>query len=257
MDLLDIQVHAFGEEKSLFEWSKDRRSVVSHLTLASRLEAGWQPERAITTPAVKSIRQLEKLVSAFGESKSLLDWATDSRAQVPSRTILWRLRRGWSAEDAITQGISPAVLPARKSPPKPPQLFEAFGVKNTLRGWLEDPRCTVKREKLLRSLGQGLSMEEALTSSGEDGRKKRSRPIVERAVEDLQEAIKILASGAELWHAQTPGSARSSLLKGNTRYELSSDLVEALINGGYVEVVFETPTITEYRVSELGRKAAL
>ena len=39
---------AFGETKTLREWSEDKRCVVGSTTLAYRNGAGWEPERAIT-----------------------------------------------------------------------------------------------------------------------------------------------------------------------------------------------------------------
>ena len=95
-----------------------------------------------------------------------------------------------------------------------------------------------------------------MTSGGEDGRRKRGRPIVERKIESLDEALSVLSRGAELWHAQTSGGARSSLLKGNTRFEISNEFVDELLKNGYVELVFDTPTIAEYRVSAAGKLAA-
>jgi hypothetical protein len=254
LELLEEIFEAFGERMSLLAWSRDRRSVVSHLTLAARMDAGWELERALTIPPIKNIRQLEKLVTAFGQTKTLLEWGSDPRAKVPSRTILWRIRRGWESAEAITQ--APPQAPAVRSVRKTPVQYEAFGDKNTLRGWLEDARCQVKREKLLRSLAQGLSMEESLTTGGEDGRRKRGRPIVEKQVGTLEDALSLLAQGGELWHAQTPEGSRSSLLKGNTRYEVTSEHLDALIERGLVELVFDTPTIAEYRVSESGKRAA-
>ncbi|AIE83432.1 hypothetical protein OP10G_0064 [Fimbriimonas ginsengisoli Gsoil 348] len=47
---------AFGEEKSLSEWSRDDRCVVSSLTIAARVQRGWNPEEAITTPVHGRIR---------------------------------------------------------------------------------------------------------------------------------------------------------------------------------------------------------
>jgi hypothetical protein len=115
----------------------------------------------------------------------------------------------------------------------------------------------VKREKLLRNLARGMSMQEAMTTGGEDGRRKRGRPIVEKQIENFDDVLAVLAKGGELWHAQTAVGTRSSLLRGNTRYELAPEFVDTLIDRGYVELVFDTPTIAEYRISETGMQSAL
>jgi len=255
LESLDEIYEAFGERMSLFEWSRDRRSVVSHLTLAARMDAGWPLERALTTPPIKNIRQLERLIPAYGETKSLLEWGTDHRARVPSRTILWRIRRGWTPESAISTDPPQSAI-VSSAPRKTPVMYEAFGEKNTLRGWLEDSRCQVKREKLLRNMARGLTMEEALTTGGEDGRRKRGKPIVEKQIDSFDDVLAVLANGAELWHAQTAVGTRSSLLRGNTRYELAPEFVDTLIDRGFVELVFDTPTIAEYRITESGKRSA-
>lgn len=41
---------AFGEEKTLIEWSHDKRCVVSLMCLKYRVFAKWEPEKALTTP---------------------------------------------------------------------------------------------------------------------------------------------------------------------------------------------------------------
>lgn len=42
-------------------------------------------------------------VSAFGETKTLAEWASDERCMVPYGTLCKRLRRGWPVVDAITK----------------------------------------------------------------------------------------------------------------------------------------------------------
>jgi hypothetical protein len=43
-------IAAFGENKTIVEWSEDQRCNVKAGTLYSRLEDGWEPESAIATP---------------------------------------------------------------------------------------------------------------------------------------------------------------------------------------------------------------
>lgn len=46
-----LMLQAFGEGKSLAEWSRDSRCVVSYNTLVARVKKGWDHEVAITKPA--------------------------------------------------------------------------------------------------------------------------------------------------------------------------------------------------------------
>lgn len=41
-------------------------------------------------------------VTAFGQTKSLADWAEDDRCSVTYNAVLYRLRKGWEPERAIT-----------------------------------------------------------------------------------------------------------------------------------------------------------
>ncbi len=43
-------ITAFGETKTVVDWVDDERCVVMYTTLLRRLNAGWDPERAITNP---------------------------------------------------------------------------------------------------------------------------------------------------------------------------------------------------------------
>lgn len=85
-----------------------------------------------------------KYLTAFGETKSMSEWAEDNRCVVAYTSLAQRLARGWPVEDAIskakrsdTQGI-----------PHNAKMYEAFGERKTLRGWSHDPRCVVGFETL-------------------------------------------------------------------------------------------------------------
>lgn len=41
-------------------------------------------------------------LSAFGETKHVVDWAKDDRCQVKAGELWYRLRNGWTPEDAIS-----------------------------------------------------------------------------------------------------------------------------------------------------------
>ena len=45
----NVFVTAFGETKTLSQWSRDSRCAVNHQALGARIRKGWNPELAITT----------------------------------------------------------------------------------------------------------------------------------------------------------------------------------------------------------------
>lgn len=94
-----------------------------------------------------------KMVSAFGETKSMNAWARDSRCSVSLATLINRLSEGWEAAEAITTPSS-----------RPPRQITAFGITKSLIEWLADPRCLVDRTALHGRLNTGWNPEEALST---------------------------------------------------------------------------------------------
>lgn len=43
-------IYAWGERKSASAWSRDKRACVSDKTITARINDGWEPEAAISTP---------------------------------------------------------------------------------------------------------------------------------------------------------------------------------------------------------------
>lgn len=93
-------VSAFGEEKTLAQWSRDERCKVKYCTLKRRLNVGVPPEEAMA-PGNRRLC----LLDAFGESKSLAEWSRDERCQVSYGTLIARVRLGWSPEKSLTQEV--------------------------------------------------------------------------------------------------------------------------------------------------------
>ncbi len=161
---------AFGETKCLTAWSSDSRCVVSYGTLMQRLDRGWEIVEALTvaalskgSPGSKNGRASTKWCSllpngrearleAFGESKTLREWAEDPRCQVPYLRLRIRLKKNWSLEDAI------ATLPAVGN-----RNVEAFGESKSLYAWEQDPRCFVTHKTLRYRMTNGESLEEAMS----------------------------------------------------------------------------------------------
>lgn len=191
------EIEVFGEIKNMVQWTKDERCKVGYITLLKRIKAGWEPEKAMTFfrnrkalflevfGEIKSLKEwsrderckvgygtlqnrLNKLgnetaavsilererkkgekrdknilykevkeYEAFGESQSLSKWESDDRCKVSATAIVYRIKKGWEVEKAIT-------TPAKKVP----LYIKAFGEIKTVAGWVRDDRCSVCKHTL-------------------------------------------------------------------------------------------------------------
>lgn len=107
----NFNITAFGETKTLAQWSEDKRCKIAVRTLWKRLSLGWDPEEAISSPAGQAGRKYKpkkdsKFYKAFGESKTLFQWAKDDRCK-PSYKMLWQRveQLGWDIEEAIKKPV--------------------------------------------------------------------------------------------------------------------------------------------------------
>ena len=89
MDSLEKRVRAFGEERTVAGWAEDPRAAVYGELILKRLRDGMTPEQAIATPTVALERGPVKLL-AFGERKTVRDWADDVRCAEPCQTEVRR-----------------------------------------------------------------------------------------------------------------------------------------------------------------------
>jgi len=88
---------AWGERKTMVEWSEDSRCVVRYSTVKDRVSRlGWDIERAISTPE-RRYREL----SLDGETKTVAEWSRDPRCSVTYATLKSRIRSGWSLDQAL------------------------------------------------------------------------------------------------------------------------------------------------------------
>ncbi|MFJ6898123.1 hypothetical protein [Streptomyces hokutonensis] len=95
-------------------------------------------------------------IPAFGENKTLGEWAADSRCAVKREALRTRLALGWDTEDAIT----------RKRHDKPTLEHTYQGRTLTLRGWAE--QSGIKYHTLYNRLAKAhMSFEEALLKGAE------------------------------------------------------------------------------------------
>lgn len=163
---------AWGETKSLAEWSEDERcNGISYHTIFDRMSRGWSLEDALTKQPRKT-KAAEKdtltretvskgshpndpIISAWGESKAGWEWAEDIRCRVSYKTMLSRINHlGWNVEDAISVAAS-----------------KNNGIRyegQTILYWSKQPECGVGYNTLATRLKNGESVSEAM--------KKRKTP---------------------------------------------------------------------------------
>lgn len=91
-------ISAYGESMCLYAWAQDPRCRVSFDVLKTRVFAyRWTLERALETPKSDGAKKY----SAFGEEKTLKEWAENPRCHVTLKTLRNRIRTGWDAQSAI------------------------------------------------------------------------------------------------------------------------------------------------------------
>jgi hypothetical protein len=229
---------AFGETKTLLDWTKDPRCIVSLATLLNRIRDKWVPEEALATPSNSPADRWKTPITAYGESKSLLEWEHDSRAQALAPLILKRLRQGWAPEEAIAT-----------APPRPASEIRAQSRRlyhgKTLNELMQDPRCKVSRYTLERNLRAHMPLEEALVY------RKRQRSPAEASpmVDTVHQAVDLLRTG-ELWHyVGTNDEHRFSILNSGKRFELPKPLFDEMLQAEIVRLVSHGETIRQYALS--------
>ena len=148
---------AFGETKTVGEWAKDPRCAVEAQCLYQRAAKGMDGEAALTTPSNRS--WIARPMTAFGETKTLGEWAADARCRVSYATLHDRLAvHGMALELALSAPASACKRGAFG------EMAEAFGERRLLGEWMGDPRCVVARKTLGYRLRAGWALEEALTT---------------------------------------------------------------------------------------------
>lgn len=103
------QISAFGESKTAAEWSRDERCLVSEKTISERIKSGkWSAEDAITKPSNDRKKETcrssnsARMITAFGETKSIISWSEDKRCKVGYNGLKKRLYKGMEPETAIS-----------------------------------------------------------------------------------------------------------------------------------------------------------
>ncbi len=139
-----------GASKTLAEWARDPRCVVTAQAFLQRMARGWELDDALH---VEHLRTESKPITVFGETHSLMEWSRDPRCCVTWSCLQSRLRIGWDAEEAL-------ITPSGDSRPG----IEAFGERKALAAWARDPRCVVPEHLLRKRLQQGWDAVSAITT---------------------------------------------------------------------------------------------
>lgn len=98
-------LEAFGESKSISEWSLDDRCKVTAEDIVRRLRENWDIEEAIGTPLIRTGCGRDDMEQAFGEIKTVQEWLEDSRCKVTENALLQRRKKGWNFEEALTKPV--------------------------------------------------------------------------------------------------------------------------------------------------------
>lgn len=94
---------AFNETKTFADWLRDERCRVPYGVFRCRISQGMDVEQALTIPKGKTINRQHHMITAFGETKNIVDWSKDSRCVVGRQSIMRRIQQGkLSNEEIIT-----------------------------------------------------------------------------------------------------------------------------------------------------------
>ncbi len=143
---------AFGEYKTVNEWLADPRCQASPNAFRRKLKQGVPTYLALQSRTPSYWRKTGKDFEAFGERKSLMQWADDPRCKVSYHLLKRRVEEEGVPFERAIEGHDPRGL-------------EAFGETQTLRQWSKDPRCSVSYQTLRKRLEAGLSLERAMGES--------------------------------------------------------------------------------------------
>lgn len=154
----DRRYYAFGEMKTFRSWLEDERCLVTKQTLRHRMEdAKTKHGDDIEDFLIRPVNNIP-VYEAFGEVKSLSDWALDYRCIHHDRELLASrlLQYGWDLVSAMNSDYYHKFNTPH---------YSAFGESKPLVDWLKDKRCNIDNISTLQSrfLEHKWSLEDSLT----------------------------------------------------------------------------------------------
>lgn len=129
-------------------------------------EGNYQPSNCRFVTREVNIRNTRRnvYVEAFGERKTLTDWADDIRCEVGVETLRSRYRRGnMSFEDAMQLKASANHKEIQRNS-KSSRQITAWGETKSIIEWSEDERCKIGYSGLKIRLSKDWSIEKAIST---------------------------------------------------------------------------------------------
>jgi len=155
-------------------------------------------------------------VNAWGEVKSVGEWAKDPRCSISEGTLKSRLKRGKPPEEAIGLPWTPPDGKAR------PRGYGAkiaiFGESKSIVEWGDDPRCEISPGVFRERLAKGMAPEEALrrNSLAPQGGPPRKLVVIfgeTKTISDWARDPRCEVSKAKLWERLSVGKAPEDALR--------------------------------------------
>lgn len=120
----------------------------------------YSPENCTWIPRSRQVRNTRRSrqITAWGETKRLMDWLDDPRCTIYSwKALTGRLDRGWPPEIAMT---APPQSSYTRS-----KMLTAWGETKRLSDWVLDPRCMVSYTTLWMRVDQKWPHEVAISAT--------------------------------------------------------------------------------------------
>ena len=114
--------------------------------------------RVVTRLVNARNKRSNRLLTAFGETKCLVEWSEDPRCVVSHSTLLTRISRGWPDEKAIK--TKPSETRGGRNAHNA-QKYNAFGESRLLKDWIVD--YPVSKQTFHWRVKNGWTVEGALT----------------------------------------------------------------------------------------------
>lgn len=189
-------------------------------------KSDYCPENCQWIPLSENARRAHaKPITAWGETKSVQEWAKDKRCGgMCVSTIRKRIAEGWEPEEAIQEGGQYFPVSGRQLINDTLEL-EAWGETKTVREWMQDERCAITDREVLRGrIKMGWLPEDILS------RPNRTRvPVLQVTawgdtktlkewIEDDRCVVKNLSTlHQRLWQGKEPEEALGTPLKCKNR----------------------------------------